>query len=471
MTPSTASSVQSPYIYLTQRFPPEATGVAYALFAAMEELGIPLQVVAGIPLQSSGNVTPGYKPWRRYRETAQDSSLIRVPLFPSHSESTAGRIANYASFALSATLFAWRPLIRGSGVVLYGSPVTAGLLPLIGKRIFGKPYLVLVEDLWPDSLRDSSITPRGRTGHKMVDVAAWFSDLIYRNANLLVAITDGMAHELRARGYEPEQVSVVMNWAKREFDRPVESSGRLKGLLGLDESTTVLLYAGNIGSTHELPEWIRAVTKFAEGPPVSLVFMGDGAARQELENLAGDLRSTNVHFLDRVDDEDFFPLLADADAVIVSLRRGTGLKTAMPSKIPTALAAGKIILASVDGDSANAVRQGGGFVSRDGSPSALMEMIDAFLKESNDERESRMWQAIEYYSTAMSRETGKQQLLQSLRSAFEPHEWDGSRQATPAEVGRQASRGFWYRTKAGGGSPLGSCRGFILGFRAMGRFT
>ena len=440
MTPPVKSCENAPYLYLTQWFPPEPAGVPYALLEAMEELGIPIQVVTGIPNYPSGNVASGYRPWKRYREMAQSTRLLRVPLFPSHSDSSTGRIVNYASFALTSTLFAW-PLLRQSpGVVLYGSPVTAGLLPMLGKLLFGIPYLVLVEDLWPDSLQDSNIAPQGFMGRKLVDVAGWFSDLIYRNANFLVAITDGMARELRARGYEHEQVGVVMNWAEHEFAAPVEPTGRLRELLNLDESEFVLLYAGNIGSTHELPNWIKAVTEIKDGPSVSLVFIGDGAARQELENLAGDLGSACVHFLDRVDDEDFLPLYADADVLVVSLRRDSGLQTAMPSKIPTALASGKIILASLDGDAADAVRRGGGFVSTDGSAAAIKEMIQNFLRESTEERKARAWQAISYYSMAMSRERGKQQLLRSFESAFGPFRSNGTRQVSPGVAGHQASK-------------------------------
>ena len=418
MTPRIVEEYARPYIFVTQWFPPEPAGVPVALQDAIQELGLSLSVVTGIPNYPSGTVHSGYKAWKVYRDACVWGGLLRVPVFPSHSASKLGRVANYGSFALSSSVFALRQARDSQGVFVYGSPVTAGLMPLMAKRFFGTPYLVFVEDLWPDSLLESTMAPQGAIGRGVRAAAIWFSDLVYRNADHLVAITQGMASELEARGNKPERISVVMNWARQEFNAPLVASGRLRAHLALTDDELVLLYAGNLGSTHDLGNWIRAVDQVSDTAPVSLVFIGHGAAREELEYLARDLRCNRVYFMDSLEEDDFIEMFADADAVVVSLRRSSGLDTAMPSKIPFALAAGKITLASVDGDAAEAVRLGGGIVTEDGSVDSIVLAIGEFVATKKEERVDRSWQAIRHYAQNMSRDHGKVCLSGSIIAAF-----------------------------------------------------
>lgn len=409
---------QASYLYVTQWFPPEPPGLPVFLMEAIQELGLYLTVVTGIPNYPSGNVHSGFKPWKRYRDRFRGSSVVRVPLFPSHSASRLGRTANYASFALSSSVFTLSLARQSPGVIMYGSPVTAGLMPLVARYFFRTPYMIFVEDLWPDSLFESSMAPVGLVGRGVRTLAAWFSDLVYRNARLLVAITDGMASELVARGHHYERVAVAKNWAKNEFTLPLAPSGQLRQRLAIGCDDLILLYAGNLGTTHDLPNWVKAVRQLADSFRISLVFMGDGAARRELESLADALKCTNVHFIDRVSEDSFLAMFADADAVVVSLRRGSGLATAMPSKIPNALAAGKIVLASVDGDAAEAVQLAGGLVSGDGSVESVQEVISIFATLSKQERLDRSKQALSHYSETMSRSVGLRDLQRCIKAAF-----------------------------------------------------
>ena len=93
-------------LFVTQWFDPEPGAVrGLPLAKSLVRAGDKVQVLTGFPNYPGGKVYPGYKmrPWQR--ESVEDVSILRVPLYPSHDSSAVGRAVNYSSFALSAA--AW----------------------------------------------------------------------------------------------------------------------------------------------------------------------------------------------------------------------------------------------------------------------------------------------------------------------------------------------------------------------------
>lgn len=405
----------SRFVFVTQWFPPEPARVVTALLDALTDRGVELEVITGIPNYPTGRVASGYRPWRTYSETRRGVGIHRVPLYPSHGASPIRRMLNFASFAVSS---AGLCLSRGrgsGGFIVYGSPVTAALGPLLAGALWRRPYAVLVEDLWPDSLSGSGMVPRNALGGFVHWVARAFSNSVYRHARVLIPISEGMARELDSRGVRRGAMHVVMNWATVEFDRPLCPSGDLRSRLSVEAEDLLVLYAGNLGSTHGLDRWIEAFAGLDQEVRATLVFMGTGVARGSLEKLAAHLKCDRVHFIDRVDDETYTLYLADADALAVSLPERSGLGTAVPSKIPSALAAGKVILGSITGDPAEIIAAAGGLVASNDSPEAIRSIVSQLAAESSAERLSRSRKAHSFYRATMSREVGADRLYESLK--------------------------------------------------------
>ena len=94
------------------------------------------------------------------REVMDGVPVLRVPRNPSHDASAVGRVANYASFALTAATFG-AALVGGADVAyVYHPPATVGLPAMVLKALRGMPFVYHIADMWPESVVDSGMLQR-----------------------------------------------------------------------------------------------------------------------------------------------------------------------------------------------------------------------------------------------------------------------------------------------------------------------
>ena len=111
-----------------------------------------MDVLTGVPNYPSGVVPAGYRAHRRSVEDLDGLRVLRAPLYPSHDRSTVRRAANYLSWAASSTVVG-RGLLRSADASLvYGSPITAATAAMAARMRWRTPYVLMVMDLWPDSV-------------------------------------------------------------------------------------------------------------------------------------------------------------------------------------------------------------------------------------------------------------------------------------------------------------------------------
>jgi colanic acid biosynthesis glycosyl transferase WcaI len=194
-------------LILSQWFDPEPTFKGLAFARELVRRGHEVEVLTGFPNYPGGEVYPGFRvrPWQR--ERVGDISVLRVPLYPSHGRSVPGRLANYGSFALSASIgsaFVKRPDV----IYVYHPPGTIGL-PAIIARVFRRaPVVYDVQDLWPDT-----VAATGTLTHSTVlRLLGRWCRLVYRNADRLVVLSPGFKTALMERGVPESKIDVIYNW-------------------------------------------------------------------------------------------------------------------------------------------------------------------------------------------------------------------------------------------------------------------
>ena len=109
---------------------------------------------------------------------------------------------------------------------------------------------------------------------------------------------------------------------------------------------------------------------------MQIVICGDGAEKQLLLQLA--VGVPNLWFKGTLDNKDYREMLADADLMVVSLVSGSG-NSFFPSKLLSACAAGKPVVAICDADSelASVVETNQcGIVVRPGDPGGLARWLE-----------------------------------------------------------------------------------------------
>ena len=336
--------------FVTQWYPPEPAGPAYAPALGLTERGHEVNVITGFPNYPTGKLYPGYSLKPYLREHGDDGITVhRVPLIPSHDSNAVKRMANYLSFAASASIAA-QALPKADVWLTYSSPATAAIPRLLQRPGRRTPHFMIIQDLWPDSVTESGFVA-GAPGKAIEKALTAFCDLTYRDAAGIGVISPGMRQVLTSRGVPESKIFDTPNWVE---DRPLPPTVRSREQLGLPASGVVFLYAGNLGELQALDQLIDAF----EGTDAQLVLMGDGVKRPDLERRLAQ-GPTNVKLLPAVPPSEVAEYYAAADVIVVSLADRPLLRVTMPSKVQAALAAGKPILAHAAGDVAHVVESAG----------------------------------------------------------------------------------------------------------------
>ena len=343
--------------FVTQWFPPEpGTHVAAGIATALAKRGHEVDVVTGFPNYPSGQLMEGWSQRPYLRETyAPGVTLHRSPLYPSHDTRALHRMANYLSFAASATVTSNLRVPRPDVWLIYSSPATAALPAMLARRGRRAPICLHIQDLWPDSVTGSDFV-HGSALKAIHRALHGFTSASYRAASHVGVISPGMRDLLIERGVPPDKIRWVPNWSENT-DRVNQCVERQA--LNLPTGP-LFLYAGNLGSLQGL---LPLVDAFSKVPEAQLVLIGDGVEKDALIRAAAAAPAGNVHVRDRVAAEVLPNHLGAADVLVVSLRDTPMLRATMPSKVQSSMAAGKPILVHGSGDVADVVTAAGAGVA------------------------------------------------------------------------------------------------------------
>ena len=204
--------------YITQWFPPEPVMVPPAIAHALTRRGHRVEVLTGVPNYPSGHVHEGFRAWQPRTDDVDGPNVRRTPLIPGHGSSTVRRMANYVSWAFSATLLGLRTLRRADVALVYSSPASAALPAMIWRRIVRTPYVLLIQDIWPDSVFATGFLTRGWSRRVARAALSRFCSWSYRSAAHIAVISPGAIDLLASRGVPREKLSLVYNWTDEPDD-------------------------------------------------------------------------------------------------------------------------------------------------------------------------------------------------------------------------------------------------------------
>lgn len=333
-------------LYLTQWFEPEPNIIKGIRFVrALEAAGHQVTVVTGFPNYPTGRLYPGYRLRWVQHETIDGVRVIRLPLYPSHDASSLRRSLNFVSFFVSALIYCLLRAGRYDLAYIYHPPITVGLAPALAGLVRRLPFVLDVQDLWPDTLAATGMSGAPR----LVGPIGALCQFVYRRARRILAQSEGMKRVLVARGVPAGKVTVVLNWAESEFAAtalPPHNPDKIR-----------FVYGGNLGFAQGLVTVIDAAAiARAERADIDLLFYGDGV---EAASLRTRDEARAVQFLGRVAAGEILPIFAAADVLLLHLRDDPLFTITIPSKTQFYLAMGRPIVAGVAGEAANILRRSG----------------------------------------------------------------------------------------------------------------
>jgi len=338
-------------LVLSQYFWPESF-IINDIVLRLHEQGHEIVVATGKPNYPDGKLFEGYRLLGTQRERYQGKvEVLRVPLWP-RGRGGAGNLAfNYLSFVLSGLLsLPWMLRKREFEAILVfaPSPITQAI-PAIFLKWLKKAKLALwVQDLWPESLSATGFV-KSPTLLRMV---GWMVRGIYRGCDTLLvqsrAFVEPVAH-YAAR----EKIHYYPN--SMDISSPKAAASVAPELLELLEQHFCVVFAGNLGTAQALDTLVQTAANLRDDPQVRLVLVGSGSRLGWLKSQQQALGLDNLVLPGRFPMEAMPQIFERASALLVSLNDEPAFAQTIPSKIQAYLAAGRPIIASINGEGARVV--------------------------------------------------------------------------------------------------------------------
>lgn len=405
-------------LMVSQWYDPEGGSAAQAgvIARALRDRGIDVEVLTGIPNYPSGQVAAGYRIRPYQREVLDGITVHRAPLWPSHDASAARRMGNYLSWAVSASVVAAVGRFGPDVVLVHSTPATAALPALLLNLLRGIPFVVHVQDLWPQTVLSSDFL-NDRRRRLLERPLHAMCDSIYRRASAVAVTSPGMVPLVASRGIDPAKIVFVPNWADEHVFRPHARDTELARSLGIERRFTVM-YAGNFGPYQRLDSLLDAADQLRERQDIGFALVGGGVMERTLRDTAARLALESVVFVPPVPFSEMTRVLALGDAHLVSLQDLALFRTTLPSKIQATLASGRPLIGAVTGDAADVVRHSGaGPVVPPGDVPSLVGAVTSLADADSAAVLELGRQARAYYDSTFSERASSTQLVELLHRA------------------------------------------------------
>lgn len=335
--------------------------------------GHEVTVLTGEPNYPEGDIFPSYRADPKAFARFGDVPVIRVPVIP-RKQSSIWLLLNYLSFAISASVFGvWK--LRGRPFdaifVFQTSPITAALPAILLRRLKRAPMLMWILDLWPDTLAAIGVVKSPR----LLNLVGKLVRFVYKRCDRILVQSRAFTDKVAMLAGGTERIRYFPGWAESVFaaDKVVPAADELSPYA----DDFKILFAGNIGEAQDFPAILDAAEALQDVPQLRWIIVGDGRAASQVreEIMRRGLQDAVIllgrHPLDRM--PAFF---AGADALLVTLRAEPIWSMTIPGKVQSYLAAGKPLLAMIDGEGGRVVAESGaGLVAPAGDGAALAQQV------------------------------------------------------------------------------------------------
>jgi len=369
-------------LVVTQYFWPENFKIN-DLVAEWVRRGHQVVVLTGQPNYPDGRVFDEFRERPRDFDEYQGARIIRVPMLP-RGRGSARLLLNYLTFAVSASLLGlWR--LRGQefdAILAYEpSPITVGI-PAGVFRAFKKVPLVLwVLDLWPETLQAVGVV----RSKKLLYLVGKLVASIYKRCDLILAQSNSFVPAIARYAGRGARIEYFPSWPDLVFDaEDVEAAIEIPA----NHGGFNILFAGNIGEAQDFPAILAAVERLKGYPDIRWWIVGDGRmAGWVAEEIKARKLEACVSMLGRYPVERMPSFFKHADALLVSLKDEPIFALTIPGKLQSYLAAGIPVLAMLNGEGADVIRNANaGLACAAGDAKQLAQAVLELVAMSDDER-------------------------------------------------------------------------------------
>ena len=384
---------QKKILVVTQHFWPENFRINDIVEGFLQD-GIAVDVLCGLPNYPKGEWFPGYSAAGPFEEEWHGARLYRCKEVPRRGNTSVNIFLNYVSWPWYAAHALHRLPGGYDAVFCFNTSPVLMCWPAI--RYAKKHHISFtnyVLDIWPENLY-SVLNVKNKA---LRAIAQGVSDALYKKADRLIAMSEPLQQRLCQRtGMPPQKVAVIPQYCEDFYAVP-QPDAALQAQFG---GRFNLVFTGTFTPAQSLETVITAVqdARSRGADMLHLLLVGDGMSRAALEAKVKELHAEDaVTFYGSVPATDIPKFTALADALIVCLSDSPDLGLTVPAKVASYMAAGKPVLASMDGAGNAAVAAAGGLSSPACDAAALADNLLALTRKDAAQRAAIGQSAKEYY--------------------------------------------------------------------------
>tara|TARA_B100000963_G_scaffold284188_1_gene252964 strand:+ start:19362 stop:20582 length:1221 start_codon:yes stop_codon:yes gene_type:complete len=369
-------------LFISDNFPPESNAPSIRTFEHTREWvkkGHKVTVITCAPNFPHGKVYKGYKNKLLSKEIISGINIWRVKTYISSNQGFIRRTLDFVSFMLSSMLFGL--FVKRCDLVIGTSPqfftvISAFMLSRI-KRV---PFVFELRDIWPESIKSVGIMKKS-IFFRLLEKIELF---LYKQADLIISVTDSFKKILIKRGIKQEKIKVIMNGVDLSMFRPDQKKDALIESKYDLVNKFVVGYIGTHGLAHALDNILEAAS-LINNNDIKIMLVGSGAEKEKIEKLKTLKKLNNVILLPQQPKEKIPEILQLCDISLVHLKNSALFSSVIPSKIFESIAMQKPIIISVpEGEATNLIKKNKlGVVVQPENPKDLATAIKMMYKEKN----------------------------------------------------------------------------------------
>jgi len=403
-------STQLRILFITDNFTPEVNAPATRTYEHCKEWikndDVEITVITCTPNFPHGRVYDGYKNKLYQTEYIDGIKVIRVWSYITSNSGFIKRVLDYMSFGVMAFFVG---LFQKYDVIIATSPQFFTTWAAWGlSKIKRKPWIFELRDLWPESIKTVGAMKQGI----VIDILEKIELGLYKSCDKVIAVTNAFKTNLINRGIDAQKIEVVTNGSNVELFQASEKDEKLLKELNL-ENKFIVGYIGTHGMAHSLDFIIKSVAK-VDDASIHFLFIGDGAMKQTIVDIAKNLKLKNVTFLDPISKEEVPKYLSICDVSLAPLKKEDNFKTVIPSKIFEASAMHKPTLLGVEGQAQEIIEKyNAGICFEPENESDFLEKL--YVLKNNDKKYKEFQQGCKKLALAFDRKVLADKMLEIIR--------------------------------------------------------
>lgn len=375
-----------------------------------------MHILTGKPNYPEGEIFQGYLKHGCIDEIFESGALVsRVPLRPRGNGGAKNLLLNYLSFVLNGLVFFPRAVQGRSFDVVFvfaPSPVTSAIPAIYLKWRLGSHLAIWIQDLWPESLSATGFI-RNRMALRLV---GWLVRGIYACTDTLLVQSRAFRAPV-ARYAREDKIVYYPNSHQDSPLQPATSTQVPAELLAQLEQNFCLVFAGNLGTAQSVETLVQAAERLRHLPDCKLVLVGSGSMVGWVEEQKALRGLDNLILAGRFPPSEMPQFFSRAAGLLVTLKREEIFAYTIPSKVQAYLAAGRPVIAALDGEGARVIEEAGAGLSCAAEDSVgLAHCIERLFHMSPEAREKLGQSGREYFLANFEMARQSQRLVEILEN-------------------------------------------------------